>query len=236
MTTELKPQLERTPWLLLLLLLATASVADAKRPRPDAVTGAQTAVAPNEFQLYNEYASPESTYASERVVVHYVVLGIDAPPLNDDDHDGVPDYVERVGEAADRSLTYYERRGFHAAARRRRRSGFPTRSLHLAVRTGHVRGRAPCGQRRRRRVRRHREQPRPERRAQPARASTGPSRTSSSTSFSSRTSGAWPSRTIPTWILEGSASGIEARVYPELDDIVSSLQMRRWFSATAGRA
>ena len=98
----------------LLLLLATASAADAKRPRPDAAAGAQTAVAPNGFQLYNEYASPESTYASERVVVHYVVLGIDAPPLNDDDHDGVPDYVERVGEAADRSLTYYERRGFHA--------------------------------------------------------------------------------------------------------------------------
>ena len=46
--------------------------------------------------------------------MHYVVLGIDAPPLNDDDADGVPDYVERVGEAADRALAYYERRGFRA--------------------------------------------------------------------------------------------------------------------------
>ena len=37
--------------------------------------------------------------------------------------------------------------------------------------------------------------------------------------------------TIPTWILEGTASGIEGSVYPELDDIVTSLQLRRWFSA-----
>ena len=48
---------------------------------------------------------------SERIVVHYVVLEINAPPLNDDDADGAPDYVENVGSAADRALAYYERRG-----------------------------------------------------------------------------------------------------------------------------
>ena len=48
------------------------------------------------------------------MVVHYVARGIDAPPLNDDDGDGAPDYVERVGDAADRALAYYERRGFRA--------------------------------------------------------------------------------------------------------------------------
>src|SRR5262249_1296737 len=51
-------------------------------------------------------------YASKRAVVHYVAAGIDAPPLNDDDADGVPDYVERVGDAADTAIAYYERRGF----------------------------------------------------------------------------------------------------------------------------
>jgi hypothetical protein len=96
----------------LLLVPATPAAAGTKRPRPSDVLAAQTAVAPNELQLYNDYASPERTYVSRSVVVHYVLRGIDAPPLNDDDLDGVPDYVERVGEAADRALAYYERRGF----------------------------------------------------------------------------------------------------------------------------
>jgi hypothetical protein len=71
-----------------------------------------TSEAPNEFQLYNDYAVPEQRHASLRAVIHYVQSGIDAPPLNDDDRDLVPDYVERVGEAADTAITYYERRGF----------------------------------------------------------------------------------------------------------------------------
>ena len=35
---------------------------------------------------------------------------------------------------------------------------------------------------------------------------------------------------LPSWVLEGSAAAIEARVYPELDDIVSRLQLRHWFA------
>ena len=98
----------------LVLLAASPATAGTKRPRPSDVPGAQTAVAPNDFQIFNDYASPERTYASRFVVVHYVVLGIDAPPLNDDDLDAAPDYVERVGDAADRALAYFEHRGFHA--------------------------------------------------------------------------------------------------------------------------
>ena len=37
---------------------------------------------------------------------------------------------------------------------------------------------------------------------------------------------------IPSWILEGTAAAMESRVYPELDDLVSTIQLRRWFSAT----
>ena len=69
-------------------------------------------VAPNGFQVFNDYATPARFHASRHAVVHYVVLGVDAPPLNDDDADGVPDYVERVGDAADTAIAYYERRGF----------------------------------------------------------------------------------------------------------------------------
>lgn len=51
-------------------------------------------------------------YETPYAVVHYVTTGLDAPPLNDDDHDGVPDYVEQVGAAADTALAYYAAHGF----------------------------------------------------------------------------------------------------------------------------
>lgn len=47
-----------------------------------------------------------------RAVVHYVTTGLDAPPLNDDNGDGVPDYVAQVAAAADRALAFYAGRGF----------------------------------------------------------------------------------------------------------------------------
>src|SRR4051812_46923589 len=65
----------------LLLLPAGSAAAGIKRPRPSAVPAARTALAPDELQLYNDYAAPERIYASRSAVVHYVVLGIDAPPL-----------------------------------------------------------------------------------------------------------------------------------------------------------
>jgi hypothetical protein len=112
-------------WLVLVTstLLAASPIAQAERVRPDAVAPAQavTSVAPDELSVYNDYATPARTYSSRRAVVHYVVVGFDAPPLNDDDGDGVPDYVERVGDAADTAIAYYEQHGFvprlHALSR-----------------------------------------------------------------------------------------------------------------------
>ena len=96
-----------------------ASGAPWLRPRPSDVPAAAAlaSIAPSDVQLYNDYASPERTYISRSTIVHYVVVGIDAPPLNDDDANGTPDYVERVGDAADRALAYYERRGFRTRCR-----------------------------------------------------------------------------------------------------------------------
>ena len=109
-------RLGRRIWIVLTIsaLLAAPPLAHAQRPRPDEVAPAQvvTAFAPDELSVYNDYATPSRTYSSRRAVVHYVVRGVDAPPLNDDDGDGVPDYVERVGDAADTAIGYYERRGF----------------------------------------------------------------------------------------------------------------------------
>jgi hypothetical protein len=200
------------------------------RPRPSEVPGAQTAIAPDDLQAYNDYASPERTYSSERVVVHYVVLGIDAPPLNDDDADGVPDYVERVGAAADRALAYYEQRGFHAP---RADEGGPDTRPDVYV---------------------SRFSPGTLGVAFPAEAAAGgafvvvsnnldPSAERSFASvyatvthelfhlvqFSYFTGESEPA--IPVWILEGTAAALEARANPQLDDLVSAIQLRRWFSA-----
>jgi hypothetical protein len=59
------------------------------------------------------YMAPETQpYVAARAVVHYVTSGPQAPPLTDADGNGVPDYVEQVGAAADVALLYYERHGF----------------------------------------------------------------------------------------------------------------------------
>src|SRR5262245_50464220 len=84
-------------------LPSSPSADAARRPLPPEGPAGQvvTDVAPNALQIYNDYATPAQAYAARRAVVHYVVVGIDAPPLNDDDANGVPDYVEHVGAAAD---------------------------------------------------------------------------------------------------------------------------------------
>jgi hypothetical protein len=215
----------------LLLLQAAPAAGGTKRPRPSDVPAADTALAPDGFQLYNDYASPERTYASRSIVVHYVVLGIDAPPLNDDDADGTPDYVERVGDAADRALGYYERRGFPNplpdeggpdARPDIYVSRFSPGTLGVAFPPGRAEGGAFV-------VVSNNLDPSPER------------------SFASIYAtvahelfhlvqfayfGPVSDPPIPTWILEGTAAALEARVNPELDDLVSTIQMSRWFSAT----
>jgi hypothetical protein len=212
----------------LLVLPATAA---AKRPRPSDVPDAPTSIAPYDFQLYNDYASPERTYASRTAVVHYVTLGIDAPPLNDDDADGVPDYVERVGEAADRSLAYYERRGFRAP---RPDEGGPDSRPDLYVSrfspgTLGVAFPATRAERGAFAVVSNNLDPSPERSFASVHATVA-HELFHLVQFSYFAPDVEP--LIPTWILEGTAAALETRVNPQLDDLVSTIQLRRWFSAT----
>ena len=59
------------------------------------------------------YATPEAApYVGTTVVVHYVTTGPDAPPLDDVDANGWPDYVEEAARAADRATAYYHSQGF----------------------------------------------------------------------------------------------------------------------------
>jgi hypothetical protein len=214
-----------------LLLPATAAAAGVKRPRPSDVPAAQTSIAPYDFQVYNDYASPERTHASRRTVVHYVVLGIDAPPLNDDDVDGVPDYVERVGEAADRALAYYERRGFRpplpdeAGPDARPDiyvSRFSPGTLGVAFPATRAEGGAFA-------VVSNNLDPSPERSFASVYATVA-HELFHLVQFSYFGPNTEPA--IPTWILEGTAAALETRVNPQLDDLVSTIQLRRWFSAT----
>jgi hypothetical protein len=216
---------------LLLLVPAAHAAAGVKRPRPSDVPAAETSLAPNGFQLYNDYASPERTYSSRRAVVHYVPLGIDAPPLNDDDADGVPDYVERVGEAADRALAYYERRGFRPPRPDERGpdarpdlyvSRFSPGTLGVAFPPGRAEGGAFA-------VVSNNLDPSPERSFASVYATVA-HELFHLVQFSYF--GPETDPPIPTWILEGTAVALETRVNPELDDLVSTIQLRRWFSAT----
>jgi len=200
------------------------------RPRPtDATAGAAPAdgAAPNALQVFDDYAAPARTFSSARAVVHYVVLGPDAPPLNDDDGDGTPDYVERVGAAADRAIDSFEGHGFRRIAAD---TGGPDArpDLYVSLFTpGYLGVAFPA-----------------------SRASGGafaavsnrldPSVGRSFCSLDGTVAHELfhlvqfayfrPAEdpAIPAWVLEGSAAAMERRVNPELDDTVTSLQLRRW--------
>jgi hypothetical protein len=212
------------------LLAASPATAGTKRPRPSDVPGAQTAVAPDDFQLYNDFASPERTYASRFAVVHYVVLGIDAPPLNDDDLDGVPDYVARVGDAADLALAYYERRGFHAllpdtagpdARPDLYVSRFSPGTLGVAFPASRAEGGAFA-------VIANNLDPSAGRSFASIYATVA-HELFHLVQFSYFSRDADPQ--IPTWILEGTAAAFESRVNPALDDLVATIQLTSWLSA-----
>lgn len=78
----------------------------APAPTPPPPTGKNVVARPTSGGEF-AYQAPEQIYESADAVVHYVTTGLDAPPLNDDNHDGLPDYVQEIGTAADAALDYY---------------------------------------------------------------------------------------------------------------------------------
>jgi hypothetical protein len=210
---------------------AAAATVSEGRWRPTEPPGPVfTAIAPNPFQLFNDYATPERLFAARRVVVHYVGRGIDAPPLNDDDTDGIPDYVERVGEAAETAIAYFERRRFAPILPD---TGGPDSrpDLYISRFTPGSFGVAfPAADA---------EQGAFVVVSNALDPSSGASLGSlygtvahelfHLVQFSYFPTSVDPP--IPAWTLEGSAAAMEQRVFPELDDLASTLQLRRWFAA-----
>jgi hypothetical protein len=80
--------------------------------RPPAQPGSSAVLRPSDGGAF-AFSSPEQMYSSSDAVVHYVTTGLDAPPLDDDNNDGIPDYVQQVGAAADLALAYYSSHQFH---------------------------------------------------------------------------------------------------------------------------
>src|SRR3954467_14705198 len=61
------------------------------------------------------YKASEVTIATPYVVVHYARTGPDHPRfMKDDDHDNVPNYVEKLAAAANKAWLWYAHNGFKA--------------------------------------------------------------------------------------------------------------------------
>lgn len=218
-----------------LLLAAVAAAiggsdtaASAPRPRPcNAQPYVVQELAPNGLQLYNDYLTPERVFSGVRVLVHYEVLGIGAPPLNDDNNDGVPDYVERVARAGDDAVGYYERRGFAAILAD---TGGPDRRpdiyisrfapgyLGVALPAARAEGGAFV-------VVSNMLDPSPER-SFGSIYGTVAHELFHLIEFSYFPPSVDPP--LPEWVLEGTATAMAERVYPYLDDLVDAINLRGW--------
>ena len=173
------------------------------------------------------YEQPESTFEGERVVVHYVTEGPDAPPLNDDDGSGLPDYVEEIAAAADWSLFVFELLGFEApladtAGPDERPDIYvkrlDARILGLAVFPGYGEGGSFVIV---------------DTRLDPA--SVELSRFSLQTTvahelFHLVQYAYLPDGGMPRWIAEGTASAVELVTFPDIDDIGLIGQIDSWIS------
>jgi hypothetical protein len=96
-------------------LVASTKPAAPPPPKPKPGKPAPTGSLPRPTDGMGEFAYtvPEAPpFAGARSIVHYVTTGLDAPPLNDDDADGTPEYVEEVAAAADTALAHYASAGF----------------------------------------------------------------------------------------------------------------------------
>jgi Family of unknown function (DUF6055) len=71
------------------------------KPRPTESRGRPTDDPDPNRNAYSVPQAPQSPACMAHFCVHWVAEGLDAPKLTDSDHDGVPDYVERVLRVAE---------------------------------------------------------------------------------------------------------------------------------------
>jgi hypothetical protein len=103
-----------TPARLIAAALVSAGAMTLWTSPASAATILQRPTTPGSAVAYT--TSEASPYVTARAVVHYVTSGPQAPPQTDVDANGIPDFVEQVGAAADAALLYYQQHGFRLPA------------------------------------------------------------------------------------------------------------------------
>ena len=132
-----------------------------------------------------------TTGPESRVLVHYWPYGYTVPSLQDGDSSGVPDYVEKIAEAADAALATFSRLGFRPPPSD---SGGPDGRIDIYVTKMAPGPSRACNPRWRRRAATPSSEPLKTKAGRtpcaPSRVSTGTSRMSSPTSCSTSSSSA----------------------------------------------
>ena len=168
--------------------------------------------------------------AGASVVVHYVRSGIDAPPLNDDNRNGVPDYVDEVKQAADGALAYYARLGFKAPLADT--DGSDSRPdiyiVHFSSRVEGIYGITfpPAGAEGGTFVIINSDLDRDPKQVE------GGLRTTVAHELFHVVQFSYTPRGMPSWVAEGSATAMEANVFPDLDDVTTDTYVDRWLDQT----
>jgi hypothetical protein len=172
-------------------------------------------------------ADVEQLYETNDAVIHYVTTGLDAPPLNDDNHDGVPDYVQQIGTAADAALDYYRAHRFapvpsDSAGPDARPDLYVKHFLDpdlygVTIATKYAQGGSFVV------VSSHLDM-------SPKLARGSIAITVSHELFHVVQYGYMPDGTLPTWVAEGSATAASMLVYPRIDDLTYADYFDLWLA------
>ena len=215
-------------WLAALVLAAPAGATiwrpDGAGARGAAVAGSALIERPSDGGDFAYSATEAPPFSGARAVVHFVATGPDAPPLDDQDASGVPDYVEDAGAAADAALAFYSSRGYEPplsdAAGSDERPDIYLKHLGqglygLAVPPSYAAGGGfvlvASGL------------DRSQTEAKGSLAATVAHELFHLVQFSYA-----PDGKLPRWAAEGSASTMELLVFPRIQDLVTIEQLDRW--------
>ena len=176
-------------------------------------------------------SNPCRRVAGVSAVIHYVTSGPDAPPLNDDNKNGIPDYVDEVRQAADTALAFYARNGFKAPTLDS--DGSDARpDVYIVHYSSRVEGGfgltfAPASAEGGTFVIINNDLDRDPKKVEGGLRTTVAHELFHVIQYSYTPDG------MPDWVAEGSATAMAANVFPDLDDVASDAYVDQWLHETA---
>jgi hypothetical protein len=177
-------------------------------------------------------SNPCRRVSGARAVIHWVRSGPDAPALNDDDRNGIPDYVDDVRVAADRALLYYAQHGFKAPLPDT--DGSDSRpDIYIVHYSSRVEGGfgltfAPSFAQGGTFVVINNDLDR-----DPKQVAGGVRTTVAHELFHVVQYSYTPKGDMPDWVAEGSATAMELNVYPDIDDVSTDQYIDEWLHETS---